>query len=798
MSDTTNQNDQNDLNDESRPDPLPQNNTVNNISFSQAAQNTLVDFMTKALVESVKKAQPEIGGLFSKGLVGATASVGEQVGKSAEKAVSGLKLVVEDGKINLKASIEANVAALGKQIQDGLGDYGQIMLHFGVDLEQDVMPAITKILDTPLLSKENLVRFSAVVGAQGLVDAGKQLLKPYADVEKKIKDIERAGLKATAGFSNAISTDLPEAEGTGASFRSAAEGVQEYKNAITSMVNRTRMSIEASEKVIQDFADQGLSTRALRDFGLGAIDARDGIDGFTEAMKLSLATGLSTAEIAENLNFQTRSLGTTTEKATDIYGDFAEISRKYNVRIQDIAKGTFAAAQKLKYFGDTTKGVTNLYNQFLGSLGKGKETIARELVDQLADNLGKMDASLRAFIGTTSGIGGGRGAIGGALEVEEAISRGDLSTVMKGVTDQIEKISGSRILSRREALDTGQEQQFFLQRQLIKSQLGVGEQEATQVMEALSKGLSVPIEALKGEAGKARLEETGAQKLAIQTGALEGAFNVADMNTAISMTGGIAKDMNATALQMQNGAESFEKGSRILQQIFGKSMQEQVAAMETTGLSFVESMKQQGEEQRTGKAPAITGTKEEFDARAAAAPKGVVGALKDRATHRDAVRGAKAQRDAKKDDELKHGETLDATKDSLNAVTLLNKATAAQQADEKKLDDQIKDGIAKDKAALTPATTEPPNTQTPEVQSGNMPVDVMQTMQLMSTMTPMLNSMLAVQQVGFENIVKALNALAERDAQINVNAQLSIDGQPVRTIVNEQNHQMQQNANGGR
>lgn len=467
--------------------------------------------------------------------------------------------------------LTSNISNLAGDIQQKLGkilgkDY---FLNFKVDLKKSVIPELEKIWQLPILQGENAIKFGIVFATDQAIKATKNMLSPVLDLEKRLKEVESAGISAYGQLALAGANES-KVKGLGQTFTNVAGAVDQFKATVTDVVNETGKSYQEATKDVEAFGKAGFDDRRLKNFTLSTSEADKSVSGITTAMRLASITGQSMDEIVGNLALQTRSLNTDEEKLMDVYGSATEIARKYNVRLQDVISGTFKAAQGLRYFGDTTKGVTDLYNKMIGALGKGRESLAQELVGALTEKLGSLGNGIQAFIGMTSGIGQGRGAVGSSLEVEEAIAKGDLSKVLDGITDQIQKISGTGVLSRKEALDTGQEQQYLVQRELVKSMLGLSDQQAALLLEAKSKGQNINIQDLNIAAGKQALSSAGQQAVAQQTGPTTALINKAEMDNLLSMTSGLSKDLTDSSKQLLTGSDNFKTGTMILREMFGK------------------------------------------------------------------------------------------------------------------------------------------------------------------------------------------------------------------------------------
>lgn len=428
----------------------------------------------------------------------------------------------------------------------------------------------------PLASKEFLISLGVSAGANAAYNLADSLLGKYREMEKEIMAVNKRAAETTIQF---VSPDEEQGLNT------VSKAVDQYRQTILETAIATRASQEETESAYRAFAAAGLNVERFRDdvdglnisfdtynsqlasgktahgeFTRSASSPIDKMNGLTAIMHIAKGAGLDYTEVAQDMAVFTKELGLTAQEAGERFGIFAEVKSRTNLGMSEVRNTLMANARALRFFGDTTESVGSIYARFLDTLSEGEQSLAAEFVQQITSGLDRMNSGVKAFIAQASGMGGGRGALAGSLELEEAMASGDqdaINDVLNKVTEQIENLSGARLMSREEALATGQEDQFFIQRELLNT-LGLGSGNAMQdskLLEMLSKGQGAL--ALDGARGLETLASQGVQRIDDTQGTLESGFNAAEVTKQLAATEGISAHISEASANFKSTSDNL-------------------------------------------------------------------------------------------------------------------------------------------------------------------------------------------------------------------------------------------------
>lgn len=233
----------------------------------------------------------------------------------------------------------------------------------------------------------------------------------------------------------------------------------------------------------------GLTLDEIQRLGAGVFDAGHKLDGMAGFQRILSATGMEAGVAASLLQLQMRSLGVEAGRSLEIFDTLSKVQEGTSVNIDEIGKNVTSAATKFKFYGDNIDGVATIYKQLLKGLGEGKQALAADIFEKVTSGIAGMSTEMKAFIGLTTSLGGGGGGLESALRIEEAISSGKgLDDVMSSIYKRVEDISGAQLLTRQQALDTGQSQQYMIQRNLLSQFTGVQDSQAVEQMVRARQG----------------------------------------------------------------------------------------------------------------------------------------------------------------------------------------------------------------------------------------------------------------------------------------------------------------------
>ncbi len=215
------------------------------------------------------------------------------------------------------------------------------------------------------------------------------------------------------------------------------------------------------------------------------------INMLTAAMKLAHGTGQDQRDILGDLSTAYATYGASGEKALDFTARIADLSQKYNARLQDTREYMNSVASSFKFLGeniDSSAGVLESYLSRLRDTGLGTKA-AIEITEGLTDSLAKMSMAQKAFLSARTG---GPGGLMGAIQIEQEIRGGHMDQVMKRVETALKQQFG-RIVTQQEAATSEQaasqftRQRMFLMQGPFGALTGGDEGKATRLLEAMGK-----------------------------------------------------------------------------------------------------------------------------------------------------------------------------------------------------------------------------------------------------------------------------------------------------------------------
>lgn len=538
------------------------------------SDNELMQMLLKStgvMIDAIESMAPKIADAVSSAISGGTTEgvekaksaigeIGETVEKEADKGKKALVKLFNFDDFNLsklladKVSIDdRSMKEIGDAI-DGIADefrktatsavdvFSKTLGDSlgGVDLSEiapGIFDAITGAADT-----EAGKRILAFGTAATVLDKTRDALKSYTDLEQKAVRMSADAASTFGSTWHAALDPIPDEMGNAAqATRTLSDITNTYAQNISDLTMTFGLSRDMSKNFGASVAAAGISLEQLVNIDAGTVyDQGEAIEKkFTgmEAMFLAAASsGLKFEEVAKHTGVAVNTLGVSAGEALSNIEMFGRVVAGSKMSISDVSSTIMDSASQFAMYGNNVQGAAGIYKGFLKTLGEGREALAAPLFKTMMNGINQMNDGLKAYLGMTSGIGtGGGGAIGGVLAVEEALATGTgLEDILQAVTENIEKQTGGPILTREEAIETGQQEKHYRQRQLMGMQLGVSDAgQQAEMMNLLAKGDFAGMkQAISPDAGGGRGFDLGRATqvgTAMAGGAAAAALNRADM-----------------------------------------------------------------------------------------------------------------------------------------------------------------------------------------------------------------------------------------------------------------------------
>lgn len=446
-----------------------------------------------------------------------------------------MKQAADEGKKAFKEFSEESAQDMLNKFVKASGDVGGVLGEniFGGKFDEAIRSA-AESLRTMFGSTGDSVRFDFGKLESGFAEVASEAKRDFSDLHitdfimSAIPQLEKTFQPAVDTVSNlqkaVMGLEAPIVEvfgkfSTGStmaedSFNNLQDQLNGYRRAIVDAATSTGLSVAQTAEAFQTLAKSGVDPRELLNatwLTANSKEATQAVNSLQQAMLFAKGAGLEMSTVGSLLSQSMTTMGLGTEDAVKKLGVFAAAQAGSRLAIEDVAKDVMSGAGALKFYGENVDSAAAIYQNFVKSLGAGKEGLAGDLFKGVIQGISQMSDGWRAFIGMTGQVGGGTGgAIGGALRVEQAIETGNLEGIMGDLKETLTRFSGSPIMGRDAAIASGQEQQYFVQRQLLGSSLGINDPgQANKVLEMLSKGEQVGVADIRAQGGRAFESETG-------------------------------------------------------------------------------------------------------------------------------------------------------------------------------------------------------------------------------------------------------------------------------------------------
>lgn len=218
----------------------------------------------------------------------------------------------------------------------------------------------------------------------------------------------------------------------------------------------------------------------------------------TAVTQLAQGAGLDIAQTYKDINKVIIETGMNYQGATGFATRFADVSKDLHARTDDVRDALLKSSTTFKMWNTNgeqaakmNQGLADSVKNYAAALEAAGVPAANalELATAQTQQMGNLSEAQESFISQQTG---GAGGIKGALEYEELIKK-DPVAAQKKMVQTMEQQIGGKAISREEALATGQEDKYMLERKLLMSgSLGMKAgttAEAEDMLAAMSKGI---------------------------------------------------------------------------------------------------------------------------------------------------------------------------------------------------------------------------------------------------------------------------------------------------------------------
>lgn len=386
----------------------------------------------------------------------------------------------------LKNSFVEGEAAF-KEFADGVAGQA-ISATLGLDLSlfQTQYGAMKKLVSEP----KNALTFGVNIATQAAVDQiGALSEKLDKQLAPKFK-WDKMAVEGLGALANPLHDMVSQVETSAGNATKPLKGIRDFfKLEMVNALNTVGGTTEELNKSFQELAHAVPNISIIS--SLHIKEGTEEVRGLAAAMSLVKATGLSMGEVGEVIGLMTRNLGIAPDKIGEKFQLLTKAAADTGMSTHEMVAEVKAGAREMRFFGDNTESVASEMNVFARALGSGRLENAKELFNSMRKGILGLDDGMKAFIGTTTSLGKGGGAIESILRFDEALASGEgLEEIRKSIVDSVEQLTGSQLMTRKEAIAAGPEamQAHFMQQKLLAQQTGVqGSGELNQLTEVLQK-----------------------------------------------------------------------------------------------------------------------------------------------------------------------------------------------------------------------------------------------------------------------------------------------------------------------
>jgi archaellum component FlaC len=270
-----------------------------------------------------------------------------------------------------------------------------------------------------------------------------------------------------------------------------------YSNSVANAADVTGLSVHQSMefanalKTIPGVMDETITTNK---------DADTVTTSLIATMQTMTGTGRSQSDVINALNESYDNLSTSQGKITkgaqtgaEFLATVSSIANGLNLRFDDVRKTMDSVAEQFRFVGNETDGAAKVLGRYTDALRETGLTskASGDIIKDMIQNISGLTTGTKAFLSLQSG---GPGGLQGSFQIDQLLRNGKLDQVVQMAEKSLKQQFGGRIYNQSEAAASPEAaSQFMRQRQLLQSGAfgigkGLGDDQATRLLEALGKG----------------------------------------------------------------------------------------------------------------------------------------------------------------------------------------------------------------------------------------------------------------------------------------------------------------------
>jgi hypothetical protein len=405
-------------------------------------------------------------------------SLGEKISKSAEN----MKVLGSDRGIEgLQDPLDKLLGSFIKM--EEVVNQSSVFPQFA-----DTASSAINVVSSNLSSLQKIMETLHIPGAAAITDLGEGFLANAGQAENLNNSF--IGLSASAGEMNKIFND-------DGSLKNITALTTAYANSVANAADTTGLSVHQS----MEFAN-ALKTipGAMNETIITNKDADLTTTSLIATMQLMSGTGRSQQEVLSALNTSYDNLSASQGKVSNAAQSGAEflatvssVANGLNLRFEDVKNTLDGVASQFRFVGNETDGAAKVLGRYTDALRETGLTskASGDIIKDMIQNISGLTMGTKAFLSLQSG---GPGGLQGGFQIDQLLRNGKLDQVVQMAEKSLKQQFGGRIYNQSAAAASPEAaSQFMRQRQLLQSGAfgigkGLGDDQATRLLEALGKG----------------------------------------------------------------------------------------------------------------------------------------------------------------------------------------------------------------------------------------------------------------------------------------------------------------------
>ena len=393
-----------------------------------------------------------------------------------------------------------SIGAQGRGVvADQIDTYGQY---------QKVLKETTGVLDGLLGGFSKVLGKLPVLGPamETAVDGAKVLVKGLGAAADAIGKVPKEYTKTMDSFTSGLRSFEKEMfdvhKGFGGTIDEAKKFADTMRlasdNPLARSLHMTTNEMNQLRRATDGTATTQKQLATVVETGAGSIEL------FGAATAFAASAGIDLNKGAQILNTLLNKQGKSAQEATNMMGMYVAVTEESGLAIEQVAESLNRAVSnfaKLGMAADFGAPIMKGFTSTMQDMGLGIEN-AVGLSETLTGSLaGLTDNYAMAYLtfqrgGLDIGGGGGGGVLGSSIGLQAALldaeKTGDQAAIgdqlVRGMRDTLASFTGGDIVTVQQAAeDPSMQNQFYVQQQMLKQNYGLGGQDATRVLDMLSR-----------------------------------------------------------------------------------------------------------------------------------------------------------------------------------------------------------------------------------------------------------------------------------------------------------------------